>query len=167
MRTIAVLLTLSSATLARAEPFPCKADTEKLCADVVPGEGRIVACLWSKQDQLSAECKAAAQMRAERRKNAVEACKPDAETYCKDVAPGHGRVVLCLHKNKAKLSPGCRSVMDAGKKQLDEGIKACKDDARKLCKGVKAGEGRLAVCLSEHVKELTYDCYVWLDDVSN
>ncbi len=56
MRTIAVLLALCSATLARAEPFPGKADTEKLCADVVPGEGRLAACLSDHVKELTYDC---------------------------------------------------------------------------------------------------------------
>jgi len=36
----------------------CKADIKKLCPDVKPGGGRIVACLKDKKDQMSDECKA-------------------------------------------------------------------------------------------------------------
>lgn len=37
----------------------CKADVEKLCPGVQPGEGRIAACLKGKHRQLSDGCKAA------------------------------------------------------------------------------------------------------------
>jgi hypothetical protein len=36
----------------------CKADIQKLCPDVQPGEGRIKACVKEHKDQLSSECKA-------------------------------------------------------------------------------------------------------------
>lgn len=36
---------------------PCKADLEKLCPGVKPGEGRLKACLRGKRDQISPECK--------------------------------------------------------------------------------------------------------------
>jgi hypothetical protein len=37
---------------------PCKADREKLCADVKPGGGRIRDCMKAKMAELSPECKA-------------------------------------------------------------------------------------------------------------
>jgi len=44
----------------------CKADVEKLCPGVQPGEGRIAACLRGKHRQVSDGCKAAIK---EQRKN--------------------------------------------------------------------------------------------------
>lgn len=44
----------------------CKADVEKLCPGVQPGEGRIAACLRGKHRQLSDGCKTALK---EQRKN--------------------------------------------------------------------------------------------------
>ena len=36
---------------------PCKADIEKLCANVTPGRGAILACLKRQQDQVSEACR--------------------------------------------------------------------------------------------------------------
>lgn len=38
------------------------------------------------------------------------------------------------------------------------GRKACADDVKKLCAGVKAGEGRIMQCLREHTQELSPGC---------
>ena len=46
----------------------CKADAEKLCPGVEPGEGRMAACLTKNESQVSAACKdAMAKARARER----------------------------------------------------------------------------------------------------
>lgn len=63
---IAVLLLLAlaagAAPAADQSPSPtpraaCKGDVEKLCPDVQPGGGRIIACLKQNAAQVSAPCK--------------------------------------------------------------------------------------------------------------
>ena len=44
------------------------------------------------------------------------ACKGDYETFCKGTMPNGGRVLACLSKESAKLSPACKKVVDAQKK---------------------------------------------------
>ncbi len=39
----------------------CKADVERLCANVQPGEGRIKACLMANKEQMSVGCAQALQ----------------------------------------------------------------------------------------------------------
>lgn len=39
-----------------------------------------------------------------------------------------------------------------------EEAKPCAEDAAKLCKGVQAGEGRVAKCMKEHENELSAAC---------
>jgi hypothetical protein len=51
---------------------------------------------------------ASAQTAAER-----AACKADYEKFCSDVAPGGGRVLQCLAKQKDKLSAACQKVIQA------------------------------------------------------
>ena len=34
----------------------CKVEIEKYCAQVTPGEGRVLACLFAYEDKLSAKC---------------------------------------------------------------------------------------------------------------
>jgi hypothetical protein len=40
-----------------------------------------------------------------------EACKADVESLCKDVQPGGGRLMKCLHEHKDAVSAGCKDAM--------------------------------------------------------
>jgi hypothetical protein len=42
------------------------------------------------------------------RSKGVEACRKDIRRFCKDVAPGEGRVGLCLYEHFKELSKTCR-----------------------------------------------------------
>jgi Golgi apparatus protein 1 len=96
----------------------CKGDVEQYCKDVQPGQGRMVRCLRDNEAKLSASCKEQlSQMDEQRRRmhermhGVAEACKGDAQQYCKDVRPGGGRVTRCLQDNEAKLSEGCKAAL--------------------------------------------------------
>jgi len=85
-------------------------------------------------------------------------CADDIAKYCKDVKPGGGRLARCLKENEKQLSPACRSSIEESKKKAREAHQACEADARKFCKDVKPGEGRIVKCLKEHEKDLSPDC---------
>jgi hypothetical protein len=59
--TTATLLCLSQAALAQEltaeQRDACKADYQKYCKSVVPGGGRIIACLAKESDKLAPACK--------------------------------------------------------------------------------------------------------------
>ncbi|MEQ1951217.1 cysteine rich repeat-containing protein [Mesorhizobium sp. CN2-181] len=54
---------------------------------------------------------AAAQTAAER-----EACAADYQKFCSGVAPGGGRVLECLAKQKDKLTAACQKVIETHQK---------------------------------------------------
>ena len=114
---ILALLFLSSAGPVQAQPQggrgACKADVEKLCKDVKPGEGAIAKCLKQNEANLSPACKDAMAQAHEKMQALRKACGGDAQQYCKDVKRGHGRVVRCLKDNEAKLSEGCRAALQS------------------------------------------------------
>ena len=89
----------------------CKADAEKLCQDVQPGEGRIARCLKQNEANLSPACKDAMAQAHQKMHALREACGADAKQYCKGAKAGHGRMLTCLKQNEAKLSEGCRAAM--------------------------------------------------------
>ena len=44
-----------------------------------------------------------------------EACAADYQSFCVGVMPGGGRILACLKKNEAKLSPECKKAMTGAK----------------------------------------------------
>ncbi len=93
----------------------CKADLEKLCAGVEPGEGRLIKCLKEKESQVSAECKASwdkmKDERKDRRQEMRAACGGDAEKHCPGMKPGDGQLMKCMKEKEAQLSAGCKAAM--------------------------------------------------------
>ena len=102
----------------------CKTEMEKYCAMVTPGEGRVLACLFSYQDKLSNRCEYALYDAAAQLERAVAAltyvvneCDDDLENYCSNIVPGEGRLMDCIGKNIANVSERCQSALkDVGLK---------------------------------------------------
>jgi Cysteine rich repeat len=99
-------------------------------------------------------------------------CKVELDTYCKDVTPGGGRILACLHAYSDKLSDTCReTVLDAtGQvKALAAALSLVKDecaeDLRQFCKDVQPGQGRLMNCLDTNDAKLSPKCRSALKDV--
>jgi len=97
----------------------CKAELDKYCAMVTPGEGRVLACLFSYQDKLSNRCEYALYDAAAQLERAVAAltyvaneCDNDLEKFCSDVVPGDGRLKECIDKNMANVSNRCKRAME-------------------------------------------------------
>lgn len=102
---------------------PCKADVEKFCAEVEPGEGRIVKCLKENEAKLSEECKKNKEHMKEEIKAKVhevkEACSEDIKKLCPSEKPGKGRVLHCLKDNEASLSKECKESLPTKKWKKD------------------------------------------------
>jgi hypothetical protein len=102
----------------------CKDELLKYCANVTPGEGRALACLYAYGDKLSGRCEyalydAAVQLQrvVAALSYAVNECSADLKKYCSNVEAGEGRLLECLQKNDAKVSNRCKQGrMDVGLK---------------------------------------------------
>ena len=93
----------------------CKKEIETYCKDVIPGEGRVLACLYAREDKLSGRCDYALYDAAAQLERAINAltyvaneCGDDLDKFCADIAPGEGRLAECLKKNEAKVSGRCK-----------------------------------------------------------
>jgi hypothetical protein len=100
----------------------CKVEIEKYCAQVTPGEGRVLACLYAHGDKISTKCEYALYDAAVQLERAVAAlsyvaneCDADLEKYCGSIAPGEGRLLECLEKHDKQVSGRCKqAVKDVG-----------------------------------------------------
>ena len=96
----------------------CKAELEKYCKDVTPGEGRILACLFAHQDKLSGKCEYALYDAAVQLERAVAAlsyvineCADDLDQFCSSVEAGEERLLKCIQKNDKKVSSRCKEAL--------------------------------------------------------
>jgi hypothetical protein len=108
-----VLLTAGAASAAR----PCGADIDKFCAQVEAGGGRIAKCLKEHENDLSAECRDHLKEVKGKLEEIHKDCQGDVDNLCKDVKPGAGRILRCLHQNKDKVSAACKDAMKGAHKR--------------------------------------------------
>lgn len=156
--TAAVFMFFSANSLqAQEAPKPCKADVEKFCKGVKPGEGRIVACLKAHEAELTAECKAKGLEAKAKAADKAEACKADLEKFCKGVKGKKGEKGRCLKEHQKELSAGCAADLVQRK---EEALRKnpCLAEMEKFCKGMQKGEGRIKNCMKEHEAELSQGC---------
>jgi Cysteine rich repeat len=96
----------------------CSSELSQYCAEVTPGEGRVLACLYAHGDKLSGQCEHALYDAAARLERAIgtityvaNECRAELETHCTGVEVGEGRVAQCLKDHAAELSPGCNQAL--------------------------------------------------------
>jgi len=103
----------------------CDKEITTHCKDVTPGEGRILACLYSHEDKLSGKCEYALYDAAAQLERVVSAlayaaneCRDDLKAYCSEIKFGEGRLIQCLDKNSTKITVRCKQAMkDVGLKK--------------------------------------------------
>jgi hypothetical protein len=102
----------------------CSSELSRFCANVTPGDGRLLACLFAYEDQLSGQCEFALYDAAVRLERAIgvivyvaSECRAELETHCAEVEVGEGRVAQCLKDHASELSEGCnRALTEVGMK---------------------------------------------------
>lgn len=106
----------------------CQADVKKLCADVNPGEGRVLSCINSKMDQVSPDCKkelSAADAKVSKKMDKANVafrkdCGGDVTKFCSDVPQGKGRILDCLNTHSDDLSQSCKNFASKVRAQAGE-----------------------------------------------
>lgn len=131
------LLTLGIGVFAAAAPFvvassaeaqgqaatlqtDCAAEIATHCANVTPGDDRIVACLIAHEEKISTRCRLTAYLgsgnlgvRLKELQSMAKTCSSDIVQYCSDVRPGGGRIYDCIKKNRATLTNECRNSLES------------------------------------------------------
>lgn len=87
-----------------AKEETCRAEMDKFCKDVQPGEGRLVKCLREHDADLSAKCRAYVNTAVQ-----YMACLDDATRLCPRMEPAGGRVLQCLRTHQTDLSTECKN----------------------------------------------------------
>jgi hypothetical protein len=89
----------------------CRADAQKLCANVHPGQGRIARCLVDNASFVSQSCQGAINKVRLIRSEIASGCAGDVGRLCQMVPEGGGRILACLRKHHDKLSRDCKDVL--------------------------------------------------------
>jgi hypothetical protein len=109
---LAALLLVSPSAFAQEGPGKaCKADREKFCSGMKPGDGQLGACMKQHEAELSPECNAARKGAQEARQNIRMSCKADTEKFCADAPNDHGGVIKCLESHASELGQSCADAL--------------------------------------------------------
>ncbi|CTQ51792.1 Cysteine rich repeat [Roseibium album] len=98
----------------------CETEISTYCAEVTPGDGRILSCMYAYEDKISDGCAASIVDLADaldfmfaNAREAIAICAPDIEANCSNVEFGGGRVLTCLKENASKVSAECQPVVSS------------------------------------------------------
>src|SRR4051812_7061106 len=98
----------------------CGKELKTYCKGVTSGQGRYLACLYSREDKLPAKCNEAVLASTERLAlaltavgNSVRACDADAKRLCNGVVAGDGNLLGCLAQARRSVSAACNATLDA------------------------------------------------------
>ena len=96
----------------------CNKELTTFCKGVVPGQGRVLACLYAFESKVSDQCALAvydASLELEKAiadmKYAASQCMADLKQYCGNVKAGQGRGLACLKKNDKNVSQQCKDAL--------------------------------------------------------
>jgi hypothetical protein len=97
----------------------CETELESYCSTVTPGEGRLLHCMAAHEDKLSGQCEYALYQAASLLEQMavamnylIESCADDADKFCRSVAAGEGRLLMCLDDHAEEISATCKTAID-------------------------------------------------------
>jgi hypothetical protein len=103
----------------------CAPELKYFCGTVTEGRGRIAACLYAHNDQLSEQCAISLSVGLIQFRiilaavdRVVQQCRGDLDKLCEGVKIGGGKVYQCLNDNKDKLNESCSAAFTKAKEDL-------------------------------------------------
>lgn len=155
----------------------CFDDRQKLCANIQPGDARVLRCLQDSREQLTYECRATLFDQEVRLAEDIDfqfplkkACAAEIPRFCKDVQHGGARVIQCLilHDEETEMSDECRTEVKRHETRAAKDYrlnyrlnKACDLEIDRLCADVcspfsgQACEGTVIQCLTQKADNIT------------
>ena len=104
----------------------CETELETYCSQVIPGQSRLLACLYANGEKLSAQCETALYQAASALDRAIgtvaylaDQCRTDIDSKCASVSPGQGRIAECLADHKDSLSQPCTQAFSTVRTQIE------------------------------------------------
>ena len=98
-------------------------------------------------------------------------CEDEFSTYCNKAVFGRGRVINCIRKFEDKLSPRCEQAYIESLERLDKllpkflhSIEVCREDAHRVCSGLRAWSDQIADCVKLNKDKLSSKCKLTLQD---
>jgi len=98
----------------------CAKELKTYCKGVQEGRGKVLACLYAREDKLSARCGNVLVGSVERLgemltalANVVRVCEADAKRLCNGVAAGEGNLIGCLTTARRSVSERCNATLDS------------------------------------------------------
>lgn len=92
-------------------------------------------------------------------------CGKDIDKFCKKTNFGGGRILQCLDRNAAAISPSCKAartevaVLLTTRSEARKRIpRVCENDIRRLCSGVQPGDGNLMECFYKAKARVNPEC---------
>ena len=102
----------------------------------------------------------------------IAGCQNDVKTFCGNVTPGDGRIMMCMMAHEDKISTKCDYALYEASRNLDRALgrieqiaDACWDDVAKMCANVPEGGGRIAGCLLQNKDKASRRCQATLAKV--
>jgi Cysteine rich repeat len=104
----------------------CETELGAYCSQVIPGQNRLLACLYANGEKLSGQCETALYQAASTLDRAIstvaylaDQCRVDIDSKCASVQPGQGRIVQCLADHKDGLSQPCTQAFSTVRAQIE------------------------------------------------